>query len=369
MRNLAFILLILIGCSSFCLLPPRVSKAQTIDNGVTSEHILMRLPLERESLGRDLIADVERCYVFMNAAIGEKLPRRVVMIVDWNQTGTTCSRTDAKITLGMNWRAASAKPGEFLLHAAVREIARLGLLQLSEDAEREDNEFLFEGMAEILAGDYLHTSRRLEAAWVVAQSLDRMGKLSFSNQRSWTAFSEGRRVFRSASPGITFLSMIREQQGRDKPLRFFEALKRSSLIAAMSSAFKSPAAELEKIWLKKVREYEPPEELTPAAADVPQLAQTALVPGTCPPGSSLEIRLFFKDAAENLLPEGVFLNDQRTGRVLQADRPQKNSEYMTVVVPVDANCPQGKYEYQVTAVDEAGNVRRWNGSYLVALAP
>jgi hypothetical protein len=364
------ILLSMVGLLSFCFFPPSLSKAQTVANGITSEHVLMRLPLERESLGRELIADIERCYLFMNAATGDKLPRKVVLIVDWNQTETSCNRQEAKILVGMNWRAAAANPSGFLMHDAAREMARLGLLQISDGAEREDNAFLFEGMVEILTSEYLHTSRKFEAAWVIAQSLDQMGKLGMANQRSWTDFSQSRRTFRNAAPGITFLSAMRDLQGRDKPLKFFESLKKASLIASLAAVFKSPVSELESVWLKKVREYRAPEEITTAEADVPQLVRTILAPEEGRPGSSIEIQLFLKDAADNLLPDGVFLKDVRTSRVMQAISPsQKNSEYMIVAIPVDANCLPGKYDYLVTAVDESGNVRRWNGSYRVGLAP
>jgi hypothetical protein len=369
LRIFFYSLVILLGLLSFSLISPSLSEAQSPDRGVTSEHVLMRLPTEREALGRDLIDDMERCYLFMDGATGEKLPGKIILIVDWDQAESRCNRQEAKIILGMNSRSAAANPGEHLLHVAAREIGRLGLLQLSGGAEREDNAFLFEGMVEILAREYSHNSRSLEGAWVIAQFLDQKGRLGLANQRSWSAFSEGRRSFRNAAPGVTFLTVLRETQGRDKPLKFFESLKKTSLTNSLVSVFKVPVSEIESAWLKRVREYRAPEEITRAENDVPQLVQTAFFPEKCTPGNSLEIRLFIKDAAANLFPDGVFLKDERTGRVLQAQAPsQKNAEYITVTLAVDANCPPGKYEYSITAVDESGNLRRWNGSYLV-LAP
>jgi hypothetical protein len=369
LRVFFYTLVILASLLSSSLIFPPLSEAQSPDRGVTSEHVLMSLPAEREALGRDLIDDIERCYLFMDGATGEKLPGKIILIVDWDQAESSCNRQEAKIVLGMNSRAAAANPGEYLLHIAAREIGRLGLLQISGGAEREDNAFLFEGMIEILAREYSHNSRSLDGAWVISQFLDQMGKLGLANQRSWSVFSEGRRSFRNAAPGVTFLTILREMQGRDKPLKFFESLKKASLTNCLASVFKIPVSEIESAWLKRVREYQAPEEMTRAEKDVPQLVQTAFFPEKGKPGSSLEIRLIIKDAAANLFPEGVFLKDERTGRVLQAQAPsQKNAEYITVTIPVDANCPPGKYEYLIAAVDESGNLRRWNGSYLV-LAP
>jgi hypothetical protein len=356
-------IILLIFLSSF------PAMAQSFEKAITSEHVLVRVPPEWETLGRDSIADIERCYLFMNGATGEKLPRKVYLIVDWEKAESSCIQQEAKIILGMNKRAATVNPRESLMNLAAREIGRLGLLQISGGAEREDNAFLFEGMVEILAQEYAHNSRKIEGAWVIAQCLDQMGKLGFAQQRSWAAFSEGRRSLRNAAPGITFLTMLRELQGREKPPKFFESLKKASLTASLAAVFKSPAGELEAAWLKRVREYKIPDEITTNPEDIPKLLKTVLNPESCKPGETLDIRLFLKDAAGNLLPDGVFLKDERTGRIVQASAPSPSSaDNMTVSISVDANCPPGKYQYLITAVDESGNVRRWQGSYLV-LAP
>jgi hypothetical protein len=350
------------------VLSPQLPAAQSLETGgvASSEHLFLRLPQGREALGRDAIGDLERCYQFMDGTTGAKLPRRIFIFADWTQADNSCNQQEAKITLGMNNRAAAINPAGFLMHAAACEIGRLGLLQTSGGAQREDNAFLFEGMIEILAQEFAHSSRKLEGAWVISQFLDQMGKLGLAEQRSWSVFSGGRRSYRNAAPGITFLSFLRESQGRDRPVKFFESLKKASLVASLATVFKTPASELESAWLKKVREYKAPEEITTNGEEAPQLVQTALVPETCQPGGSLEIRLFMKDAGGNLFPDGVFLKDERTGKVLQAQTAaQKGAEYMAVVIPVDSTCPPGNYPYRVTAVDESGNVRHWNGAYRV----
>jgi hypothetical protein len=366
---LFFFLLIAVVLSS-CLFSPPSSNAQSMSTA-SSEHVLMRLPLEREALGRELIGDLERCYLFMNGVTGGKLPRRILLLPDWDQVENSWNLQEAKIIIGINRPSTAVNQEGYLVHAVAREMGRLGLLQLSGGAEREDNDFLFEGMIEILARESTNTSRNLEGAWVIAQLLDQKGQLGLDQQRPWSVFSEGRRSFRSAAPGITFLTTFRELQGRDRAVKFFETLKRSSLAASLAIAFKAPVAELEKIWLKRVRDYQAPDEITTTANDVPQLVRTVLVPETCQPGNSLEIQLFIKDAGGNLFSDGVFLKDGRTGKILQVRMfAQKSAESITtsIILPVDANCPPGEYKYQIIAVDEVGNLRRWDGDYRV-LAP
>jgi hypothetical protein len=368
LRFALYLFLLIVSVLSSCLFSPPSSKAQSMSTA-SSEHVLMRLPMEREALGRELIGDLERCYLFMSGATSGKLPRRIFLIPDWDQVENSWNLQEAKIILGMNRASAAVNQEGFLVHAAAREMGRLGLLQLSGGAEREDNDFLFEGMIEILARESTNTSRNLEGAWVIAQFLDQRGQLGLDRQRPWSVFSEGRRSFRNAAPGITFLTTFRELHGRDKAVKFFESLKRSSLAASLTLAFKAPVAELEKTWLKRVRDFQAPDEITTAADDVPQLVRIVFVPETCQPGNSLEIQLFMKDAGGNLFPDGVFLKDGRTGRILQARTlAQKSAESISIIMPVDANCPPGEYTYQIIAVDEAGNLRRWNGNYRV-LAP
>jgi hypothetical protein len=359
-------LLILAGGLGAGFLRPGIAALQIID-GISSEHVRMRLPSERESLGRDTIADLELCYGFMNRATLQSLPRRIVVNVRWDESDSRCDYARASIHLGMNQPAAAANPRRFLLHHAAREMARMGLLELSLGAEREDTEFLFEGMVKILVHEYEHSSRNLESAWTLSRLLDEMQLLGLSVQRSWTAFSGGRRCLRTAAPGITLLATLRELHGRDRPLKLFESLRKASLNQSLAAAFKAPLSELEDIWLKKVREHPGAEEITVAAEEAPQLMQTELIPGEVRPGAALQMRLWIKDSAGNLLPDGVFVKDERSGRLTQAQGGSgKEAESMTAVIPVEADRAPGRYSYRITAIDESGNLRNWTGTYTVA---
>jgi hypothetical protein len=221
-------------------------------------------------------------------------------------------------------------------------------------------------MSEILEHEFEHSSRSLEAAWAISRFLDEMQMLGLSTQRSWSAFSSGKRCLRNAAPGITFLTTFRELQDRERPMKLFETLGKMSLTRSLEKTFKAPIAELEKTWLKRVREYRIPDEITVAEEEAPQLLQTASIPETGQSGTRVQIRLFFQDLIGNLLPEGVFVRDERTHRVLQAQAaPEKNAGFFMVRIPLDGDCPPGKYEFQITAIDESGNLRRWSGSYSV----
>jgi hypothetical protein len=336
---------------------------------IGSEHVRLRMPADRETLGRDLAADLERCYLYMNRAAGPDLPRKILIVASWEQADNSCDWQNAVVTVGMNQSAAAADPRAYLLHNAAKEMARLGLLVLSGGARREDTEFLFEGMSEILAHEYDHTSRTLEGAWVISKYLDEMKLLGFATQRSWSKFSSGKICLRSAAPGISLLATYRELLGRDSPLKLFEALKKNSLLSSIALAFRSPTAEVESTWIQRVREYQVPEEIIINTEEGPRLLQTAVVPGSVKPGSTVEAQFYFKDRNNNLLPDGVFVLDERTGNVLQptADS-EKGVGYFTVKIPVEPGCPAGDHKFKVTAVDESGNVRHWPGTYKVIAA-
>jgi len=333
---------------------------------IKSAHVLMQMDSERELLGRDLIADIERCYVFMNRSIAGALPRRIVILVDWEQSESSCNYRNARITIGMNQRLAMADERTFLMHTIAREMARLGLLVLSQGAQREDTEFLFEGMIEILVHEYNHTSRTLEAAWATCRLLDEMQALGFANQRTWTSFSGGSRSHRNAAPGITFLKTFRELQGRDQPVKLFEGLKNNSLVTSLEAAFKAPVVELEKTWLNRVREYQIPDEITINAGEAPQLVKTEITPEAVKPGTEMQLSLYFKNANVDLMAGNVFIKDARSGRVFLAQpSADKNAGFLMGILPIDENCPPGTYSYQTTAMDDGGNLRRWSGSYVV----
>jgi hypothetical protein len=239
------------------------------------------------------------------------------------------------------------------------------LNELSRGALREDTEFLFEGMSEILVNEFTHSSKSLEAAWTVSRFLDSMQMLSLKTQRAWTAFAGGTRCFRNSAPGVTFLTTFRELQDRERPIKLFEALAKTSLTKSLELTFKAPIAELEKTWLKGVREYRVIDEITIAAEEVPELRST-LLPETVRPGDIMQMRLFFKDPVGNLLPEGVFIQDERTRHVFQGKAGStKDAGDIVVDLPIAGDCPAGEYNYQVTAIDESGNLRIWSGRYNV----
>jgi hypothetical protein len=326
----------------------------------------MFVPLERELLGRDLIGDMERCYGYMYRATDGSLPKKIFITVDWDESRSICNRENASILLGMNQPAADIKA--FLFYSAAREIARLGLLELSQGAQREDTEFLFEGMVEILVQEYLRSSRRLEAAWTLSKFLDELRMLGFATQRSWSKFSGKTQCYRNSAPGITFLTTFRELQGREQPLKLFKALKKKSLTDSLAEAFNAPPAELEQTWLKKVRERPPVDEITTVAEDAPELSKTSIAPDPAVPGTDVRIRLFINDSARNLLPSGVFVRDERTGRLLEVRADSEDgAAFFSASIPIEQDCPPGQYGYRVTAIDEVGNLRSWSGNYTIAV--
>jgi hypothetical protein len=344
--------------------PQAFSTPQT--GSIGSEHIVLFMPSERGSLGRELITEIEHCYEFMNGATNSSLPRKVLIDVDWDKPDNSCNWQKGRILIGMNRSGAESEAKSFLFHGVAREMARLGLLELSQGAQREDTEFLFEGMIEILAHEFDHSSRSLEAAWAISKYLDELKLLGFAVQRSWSSFSEGEHCLRNASPGITFLATFRELQGRDRSIKLFESLKKNSLFISLSEAFRAPISEVENIWLKKVREYRIGDDITTNAGTAPRLLKTVFVPDAAKPGTSIQIRLFIEDRAGNLASRNVFVRDGRTGRLLQAQAAaEKEGRYFLATLPIDANCPAGRFPYEVTAIDESGNLRRWKGNYEV----
>jgi hypothetical protein len=366
LRRLLLYLIIWLGAIiTDVFAPPAFSAPQS--GSMASEHIVLFMPSERGFLGRELIADFEHCYEFMNKATNSSLPRKIMIDVNWDQPNASCDWHKGSITLGMNQPAAESDEKGFLFQSAAREMARLGLLELSQGAQREDTEFLFEGMIEILVHEYNHSSRSLEAAWAFSQYLDEMKLLRLDVQRSWSSFSGGNHCLRNAAPGITFLTTFRELQGRDRPIKLFDSLKKNSLFASLSEVFRAPISELETIWLKRVREYRIGDEITTNTETAPRLLKTVFVPEAAKPGDSFQIQLFIKDRGHNLLPNAVFVRDGRTGRLHQAQAaPEKEGSFFLAAIPIEMNCPPGQYPYDVTAIDESGNLRRWSGKYKVA---
>jgi len=338
---------------------------------MSSKHVTLQFPAEREIFGRELSAEAERCYDYMNRATNGGLPRNISVVLDWNASESVWNFRSARVTIGMNQPEAAADARKFLRHNLPYGIARLGLINLSQGAQREDTEFLFEGMAEILTHEYSHSSRALDAAWATAKLLDEIDMLGLSQQRAWSEFSGGKRNHRNAAPGITFLLTQREID-RGRLMKFFEALRKNSLLNAMNTAFRAPAAELEAAWLKKVRAYEIPEEITVQNSDAPILLKVEQVAGPAPAGQPARLSLFIRGSAGDIYPENIFIRDSRSGKTFQArnaasESGEENEESVySVIIPVEDNCPAGKYSFQVIMIDEAGNLRQGNATYSVS---
>src|SRR5437867_1378828 len=137
------------------LFPPiffPASSAQYVEARVRSEHVRMKISMEREWLGRETIADLEQCWNYVNGVTGKKLPRTVIVEVHWETVDSSADPDGSSISIGMNHPAAAANTKVFLLRHAAREMAFLGLAELSRGATlRAENAFLAEGMAEMLA--------------------------------------------------------------------------------------------------------------------------------------------------------------------------------------------------------------------------
>jgi hypothetical protein len=336
---------------------------------IASKHVMLQMPSERELLGRELSDDIERCYDFMDRSIHKSLPRKIFITVDWNLSESSSNYRTDSIIIGMNQPAVLKDEKGFLFHNIAREIARMGLLYLSQGAQREDTEFLFDGMIEILVHDFNHSSRGLDAAWATAHLLDEMHLLGFAQQRSWSSFSGDKHNHRNASPGITFIASLRDLQDRDRPMKFFESLRTNSLLNGLGVAFKSPSSELEKVWLNKVREYQIPDELTTKAGDAPQLVKMSVTPKAAKPGTSIQINLNIEDASYDLIPENIFVKDDRSGRTYSVQlASDKKDPFFTLSIPIEPACASGSYTFHVVAIDENGNLRRWIGNYSVSSA-
>jgi hypothetical protein len=350
------------------LFPPAVSAQVTSDN-IISGHVRLRIPMEREWLGRDVVSDLDRCWVYVNGATGDKMPRRILVDIRWDESDSRVDPVEGWVVVGMKEPAAAANMRAFLLHSAVRAMGRLGLLSLSKGvAPREEEEFLIEGMSELLAREYTRTTRSLVGAWVLAQLLDRMNLLGLKTQMAWPAFSEGRHDLRAAAPGITFIMTCRERFGRDKVIKFFEALHKGSLEESIASTFKTNAATLEGAWLKKVREFRAGEDFTATSEEeAPRLERTESIPATGRPGAAIQLRLFIRPGANALLPERIYVLDEVSDRILQARASvEKEAKFSWVDLPIEADRKPGSYNLKIVALDEGGNVRTWKGTYTVA---
>jgi hypothetical protein len=338
-------------------------------SGLTvSDHLRVQAPADRGYLARNSISEMERCWQFMNKATGGMLPRQIIVLLSMDSVENSINLKESIITIGLGNPAATYEMKSYLEHSAAREMARMGLLNLSDGTvSKNDNEFLISGMAEILVHEYTQSTRGLKSAWIIAHFLDQMKLLGLKIQSYRASYSEGESDLRAAAPGITFLEFCRDLYGRDKLKKIFEGLRKGNLSQSLFATFKSTPEALESGWLQKVREYSDISDVTvDSDEDAPQFRQAELIPDIAKAGTSLQIRLFITDAGNNLSTSAVFLKDESSGSVFQAQSPvEKKAGYMLVKLPIEASRQPGSYAYSATAVDEEGNVRNWQGTYVV----
>ncbi len=366
-RFLPFLLSTTIFFALF-FLPSAAALAQGYNDNILSQHIRLRVPMEREYIARDVILELESCWSFTNRSLGDKLPRKVWIEIRWDETVSRAEPAAGKILIGMGHPAASVNEKQFVLRNAARELARLGLLaDFRGGPVREEAEFLLEGMSEILARDFSLSTKSLASAWVQSQLLDRMGQLGLKQQSPWVTFSGGQHGLRASAPGITFLLTCREMFGREKILKLFDALRTRGLEESIGVAFKSSVAVVEAAWLKKVREYPANEEFIAGPEDAaPRLERSLYQPDNPRAGSSVQFRFYIRRGVNALLPEGIYFRDETSGRVIQATPvPEKNAGFAAVAFPLEAGRQPGSYSYHLIALDEGGNVRIWPGTYEV----
>jgi len=348
------------------LLPGPPPRAQTMDDSIVSKHVRVRIPVERQWLGRDSIVELERCWDFVQRATKGSLPGRVLVEIEWKDANSTFDAGRSVVSIGMNHSAAARDLKGFLLHNAARELARIALLTLSQGGvSKEENRFLHEGMAEILAREFSGTTKRLGAAWAICYYLDRMNPLGTKELAGRPELFRGRDL-RAAAPGITFLTFCRELYGRDRILKLFELLATKSLEDSLALAFRPPATLLEAEWLKRVRSYTPGDVTVAGEESAPVLDKVSFVPEQGKAGAPLTMRVFARDEDRDLLPNGIFVVDETSGKVLQG-LPAKPAEGSHVVftIPVEAEREAGRYRVRLVAIDEGGNLREWDAHYTV----
>ena len=329
---------------------------------LVSEHVRMKIPFERQWLGRETMADLERCWSYVNGALAEKMPRRVLVTVVWESQESSTNYGESSISIGMAHPAAAADMKSFLLHRAAVGMARLGLAELSRQGTlREESQFLVEGMCEIIAREYRQSTRGLAGAWVLAHFLERTKLLGLAPQSSWSTFSRGRLDLRAVSPGVTLITILRELHGRERIIKFFEALKKEGVEDALTSTFRSPARVLEQVWIKKVRDYKISDEVTVTSEEnVPRLRQ--MVSATAHSGGNLQLKLSIADVGGDFSPTSLFVQDEASGQVIEG-KTGNGGQIVVVEIPIDSKRTPGKFNFRITAVDDSGNVRHWNGSY------
>ncbi len=358
-------LLAVCGC---CLAFPPPVAARQRDENIVSKHVRLLIPFERQWLGREVISELERCWEFVQGATGGRLPGRVLVVIEWDDAASTVDPERSIVTIGMNSPAAAADMKGFLLHSTARDLSRLALIGLSEGrASQEENRFLLEGMSEMLARDFSGSVRRLGAAWAICYYLDRMTPLALKQISGRPEFSGDAHDLRTAAPGITFLTSCRDLYGRERLLKLFESLAKKSLDDSLTAAFKTSPKNLEAAWLKRLRAYRPADITIAGEEEAPVLERVAFVPDSGKAGGSLEVRVFTRDGANDLMNGGIFVIDDTTGTVVQGKEGRSgDGRYTQVALAIEPAREAGRYRLQLIAVDEGGNVRNWESFYSVA---
>jgi len=154
----------------------------------------------------------------------------------------------------------------------------------------------------------------------------------------------------------------RELYGRDKTVKLFEGLRRGGLEESISATFRTSLLVLEDAWLKKVRESPKWSDVIITADEDAPVLEKAEFPKTLHAGESVRLRLFLRDKNRDLLPSGVYMIQHDTGAVSSAT---PGTGYQTIELRIEKDRRPGTYGYTLTAIDEAGNVRNWEGNYSV----
>jgi hypothetical protein len=351
---------------SLALVP--AASAQMMDDSIVSKHVRMRVPMERQWLGREIIGELESCWAFMDAATHAKLPARVLVILNPQGAASTIDTDRGTISIGLADPAAVSSIKDFLLHATAREMARMALINLSGGgAAKAENLFLLEGMSELLAHEFANSVRRIDAAWAICYYMDRMSPLGLKQLAS-SAASGDRHSLETAAPGITLLEACRDLYGRDgreRLFKLFESLAKKSLEECLSAVFRTQAATLESQWLARLRKYSPSDATITPTDEAPVLDRLTVEPDPGKPGATLAARIYTRDGANDLSPSGIFVVDEASGKVLRPRQPGAAAKFVQCDLPIAPDLKDGRYKIQIVAVDEAGNIRNWEGSYAI----
>jgi hypothetical protein len=345
-------------------------RAGQMDDSIVAKHLRIRIPVERQWLGRQVIAEMERAWEFVESAAGGKLPNRIVVVVQWQDGVSQIDPERGVVTIGMADRSAASDPRAFLIDTTTRELARMALYAYSDNVVPRDAGFLLDGMSEILAREFSHSVRRLAAAWAVCYYLDRISPLDLRQISGRPEVSAAGRDLRSAAPGITFLTLCSELYGRDKVFKLFEHLGRRNLEESISAAFRVPLSTVESEWLARVRKYEASDVSIGGEEEAPELERVVFTPDPAKPGSNLDVQLFTRDGVQDLSSSGIFFLDETSGRVLQGTQGDDgNRTFTRLRLPLDPEQPAGKHALRIIAVDNGGNVRNWTAYYSVIRLP